>query len=67
VRVLLAESWTDADHDAAVERAREVVRAIRRGELFDVGGAKPFEDDHVFRALVGSDLLHAVDAQEDEA
>jgi hypothetical protein len=47
--------------------ARDVVRRISRGELFDVGAANPFEDEHVFRALFGSDLLHALGAEEGDA
>lgn len=47
--------WTRADLEDAWERARQVVRAVRRGELFEVGDHRPW--DPIERAVCGVGLV----------
>jgi ATP-dependent helicase/nuclease subunit B len=55
----LVETWSEDTYVDALLCAADVVRRVRRGEFFELVRAKPFEDDWIFRALVGKDLLHA--------
>ena len=58
IAVRLATEWTEGDHEEALDVARDVVRKVRAGRFFELGRAKPFDDDHIFRALVGKGLLN---------
>jgi hypothetical protein len=62
----LVETWSESTYVDALLCATDVVRRVRRGEFFELGRAKPFEDDWIFRALVGKDLLHAPFVESDE-
>ncbi|MEM7306414.1 MAG: PD-(D/E)XK nuclease family protein [Planctomycetota bacterium] len=52
----LVDGWTDADFEDAYSAAADVVRKVRRGEFFELGGYVPSEP--VLRALFGEGLLH---------
>ncbi len=55
IRFDLIEDWDEGVLASALEAAREIVRAVRRGEFFDVARARPFEP--VLAALCGQGLL----------
>ena len=61
----LVEGWTEEDFADAIRTAETVVRRVRRGDFFDIGQAKPF--DEIFKALLGKGLLHTTSDEEDHA
>jgi len=65
VDVLVAD-WDDAAHADALDTARDVVRRVRAGEFFDLKNARPWDEDHVLRALVGKGLLQTVADDEED-
>lgn len=64
VRFDLIGDWDEDVLASALEAAREVVRAVRRGEFFDVARARPYEP--VLAALCGQGLLMGSGAEEEE-
>jgi RecB family exonuclease len=66
IGVALADGWDEAVYADALETARAIVRRVRAGEFFELKDARAWDDDHIFRALIGADLLQAAIAEEDE-
>jgi inactivated superfamily I helicase len=58
-------AWDEPVHASALEVAADVVRRVRAGDFFELKDARPWDDDHVFRALVGADLLQTIGLEED--
>ena len=53
-------SWSEADLEDALEKAREVVRAVRSGAFWDRGGT-PY--DEIFKAIWGEGMVLAADGE----
>ena len=53
----LEPEWREEELDQGVETARGIVRAVRRGELFEPGSPKLFEP--ILEAIFGRGLIAA--------
>lgn len=56
-------AWTPAEIDAAIVRAKDVIRAIRLGEFWDLG--RGVGDDPILCAIVGKGLIAEDEPPED--
>ncbi len=64
VGFLVARKWKPGYVDEALDQARDVVRAVRRGEFFDLGRRGPREE--ILQAIAGIGLISDEEGEEEE-